>query len=602
MKNLRKKREIEIVEIRNSWKEIGFHRPLAGILMNLVFIILTASFGILYTSWFMPYFIFPFPVGVGYTVMVANLFGFGFTMLDLGVGLSLQRFVSEYNIKDPKKSIKYIQFYIYFQMFTGLLQVTGISIWVLFFLSSSDLIYASWLLLLYSTRQFPGMLSVFSGAIKAYQRFDKSNILYFIHAVLLESSTKLICILLGRFVGKQNPAIGELMGATIGAIIGAYIDDFLAAIIGAYWLKPVLQEIDPSYRILTLFRVDFDWSIVKDSLLYGLRPLVAMLIWPAGNLIATAILINYMPNYAVFIGIYSIADFVGSFVGAFYFEIAPPLSEAYNNGKIHLSGDYITRIYKWNGLVGSFLGCVLFTAAPLFAVFAGERFALLGPMLRYLVVFNYFNLFSQLHDAMFNGVGHPEFNIILVFVDQGIRILVLYIMIILFDTGWLALVWSFGLGRIIKWITGYLIFNKRFFKITINVWQTFIVPIIALTFELTISLSLVKWVYPLLNNVMNTLFAAGIIIAVGCVIIPYFIHFILYALLGGWDETELLHFKRAVDMSKPSKWIARPIYKLAQKFSEKTKLFNRFPIKTTKVNEEIAELMQTRAMSIRKDD
>ncbi len=43
-----------------SWQEIGFHRPLAGILFNLVFVFIAAGFGIVFAVWFIPNIVFPF--------------------------------------------------------------------------------------------------------------------------------------------------------------------------------------------------------------------------------------------------------------------------------------------------------------------------------------------------------------------------------------------------------------------------------------------------------------------------------------------------------------------------------------------------------------
>ena len=96
----------------------------------------------------------------------------------------------------------------------------------------------------------------------------------FLQGIVLENTTKIACILLGRYIGGQNPAVGELMGATIGSVVGAYVDDFLAAAIGALWVRPYLKEIDPEWGIRDMFRVEFDQDLAKECLWFGIRAIL----------------------------------------------------------------------------------------------------------------------------------------------------------------------------------------------------------------------------------------------------------------------------------------------------------------------------------------
>nr|MDO8118016.1 hypothetical protein [Candidatus Sigynarchaeota archaeon] len=167
-----------------NWQKIGFHRPLAGILFNLVFVFIAAGFGIVFAVWFIPNIVFPFASGLGYQDLVLNLFGLLFTVLDVGIGASISMFVAEENIKNPRKGIFYLQFFIWFQMISGLFQVTGISIWAIFFAPGSNLGYAIWFLVIYGTIQYPGCLWIFNGGLQAYQRFDKARLVGFIQVQL----------------------------------------------------------------------------------------------------------------------------------------------------------------------------------------------------------------------------------------------------------------------------------------------------------------------------------------------------------------------------------------------------------------------------------
>ncbi len=581
----------------DKWYEIGFHRPLGGMLFNLVFVFIAVGFGMLFNVWLIPA-LLP-AAALGYQNMNAQIFGIYFTLFDIGIGVALQRFVAEMNIKDPKRSIKYISFFCWFQMFTGLVQVTLISVWVIAALQGTNLGYAAWFFLIYSTVQFPGMLWVFSGALQSYQQFHKVNMLSFLQTIILENTTRIGCIILGKWIGTSNPAVGEIIGITIGSIIGVYVDDFIAALIAARWLDPVLKKLDPSYRISTLFIPSFDKEVVKDCLVFGARVIVPTLIWPAANFIAINMMLAWMPNYAVYVGVYSLADYLSNLVYSFSLYMTTPISEAYNNGKIELTKYYIVRNYTWYALTGGFMAGLLLAGAPLLGVITGESYVLMVPMIQYLVLFKFIDLFAIIQDSTNNGIGHPEYNIILVGVDQGIRITVLYIMLVVVPSGWLALVWSLGLGRTAKWVIGYAILYRKFFKFKVNWWQTFVATGIAMAAEYAVVLLLVAGVMPVLSEVIGYTTAALAIVGAGIVIGPFLVFLPVHALAGGWDDESLNVFARAVTMSGPSKGIASFLLKIVRASTKASPLHARFPTDTTGVQEEIAALMETRAKRAR---
>src|SRR6056297_2510036 len=130
------------------WHEIGFVRPLGGMLYNIMLVLGGSIFGIGFSIWLLPNVIYPFPSAMGWESMTKSLFAFYFAVADVGLGTAIQRFIGEQNIKNPKKSIQYLQFFIYFQMFTGLIQITIMAFWVLYGANDSDLAYASWFFLL----------------------------------------------------------------------------------------------------------------------------------------------------------------------------------------------------------------------------------------------------------------------------------------------------------------------------------------------------------------------------------------------------------------------------------------------------------------------
>ncbi|MFX0099955.1 MAG: oligosaccharide flippase family protein [Candidatus Hodarchaeota archaeon] len=584
--------------IDQEWQSIGFHRPLAGVFYNVILVFIVAGLGMLFNVWLIPNVIFPFPEGMGYQSLLSSMLGIYFMLADFGVALALQRYISEKNVSDPKSTIKYISFFIWYQMFSGLIQVTIIAIWCLSFLPSSNLSYTSWFFLIYSTVQYPGMLWVFLGSLQGYQRLDKANLLSFLQMFVFENSSRIACILLGRWLGSHNPILGEVMGATLGSVIGVYIDDFIAAVVGSRWLTPVLKKIDPKIRIRDLFIPRIEKKVAKDCFFYGLRVTFPTLIFPLANYIAVNMYTAWLPNYSVFLGVYELADLISSLVASFSFSMAPPISEAYNNKKIVLTKDYIARNYKWSGLTGSFMMGLLLGGSSLLGNIMGESFSSISLMIQYLAVFKFVDLFAIVHDQTFNGLGHPEYNIILVGIDQIVRIVVLFLMLVVWPSGWQALVWALGLGRAVKWVVGIIILYLKFFPFKVNFWQTFIAPLFSTAAEILVILAFIWWLLPVLESISDLITASLVIICMAIVIGPFFVHLPIYALLGGWDERSLAIFERAVNMSGPSKGLSRFIFNISKKFSMLSPLYNKYPIKVAGVDQEIKELQELRMLKI----
>ncbi len=85
----------------------------------------------------------------------------------------------------------------------------------------------------------------------------------------------------------------------------------------------------------------------------------------------------------------------------------------------------------------------------------------------------------------------------------------------------------------------------------------------------------------------------------GMLIFPFGIYFPLYAFLGGWDKVELEIFKDAVEISGPSKWLANFIYKMSYKISQKSPLYNKYPIESEIPLKEMEELIEIRKSNLK---
>lgn len=580
----------ELAQNKKDWSEIGFHRPLGGLLYNLLIIFIAAGFGIVLSVYVIPNFIIPFPEALGMVTITTSIFGFYFTLLDLGIGNAIQRFVAEENVKSPKTAIQYIQFFIWYQMFSGLCQVTVIALWVFFVVPRSELVYASWFFLLYSTVQYPGMLGIFRGTLEAYQQYHKASLIYFIQTQVFENILRIIFILLGRWWGAQNPAIGEVMGATMGSIIGTYLREFLTALIAAYWVAPIMREVDPTYSISFLFHIDFNNVIIKKCLLFGVKAMLPGLISPVAYMISTMMNIAWLSSYASILGMYNIGEMLGHMVTTFNFSgIGASFAESYLNKKYKLTQYYFQSIYKWLGLFGFFMIGLLFYGAELINVIIGSNYSYVMLIIQNFLFLKLALLFSNHMNQFLNGIGKPEYAIYLAIAEECTRLFVLFIMLVVIPSGWMALVYSVGMGWVVRWIAGLILFHRKVLPVKINLWQTFGASIISAIVQAGFIKLGIIFLLPIFTIGMGKIVGAVLVILIG-IVGSVFLYFAIYSFAGGWDDGQLKVFQRSKEMAGPSKFIIKILHKISYNIARISPLTNKFPIDDTGVFEEIQEL------------
>jgi len=586
----------------DDWVKIGFHRPLAGIFYNLIFILIAAGFGVMLTVWFIPNLVFPFPAGIGYQQTVFNMFSLLFTVIGAGTSNALQRYVAEENIKNPKNSIAYLQFYTWYHLITGLFQTTGISMWAIFYVPQTNLSYAAWFIAVYSTVQYPGQLWVFQGALQSYQRYDKANLVGFIQIQIFQNVMQIIFIFIFRYIGVLNPALGEMMGATIGSLIGFYLKDFVAAFLSAYFLAPVLRQIDPSYKIRDLFRYQFDRKVVKNCLSFGMRAMLSGLIYPAANLVGILLVTTYMQNYASLLGMYTLGTMLSQMVVTFQLNITTTISESYLNGKIKLSQYYVAQAYKWNFVTGFFMVGLLFNGSLLLGIIVGSNYFLVVPIVQINIFFQLAIAISSLNDGLFQGVSKPEINILLTGIEQSTYIGMLYVMLVWFHSDWPALVFPPGVGMVVRAVAGIFYFDKKVFHLKgLSIWQSLISPGIAAIVEAVYILAMINYVLPYITGFFHSSIVGAILgIVVGIFTGPFFIYFPVLAFFGGFDDDSLRIIEKTAAMSGPSKFLVNLIKAFCIAGHRISPFKNHFKIDATGVEEEIEELMILRKNNLLK--
>lgn len=597
-----------------KWEDIGIHRQLGSFFYNYIFLIIMALAALLFTTIIIPNYILPFPETVGFYGVVTAFWTLLFTILNNGTGDVVTRYVSEHAINNPGKTLEYVRFFIWFQMFTGLFQVTGIAIFSLYFMPK-NLEYIKWIFIIYSTIQFPGMLTIYSGCLRGFQRFDKANRLIIYQSVLIQPLVLIACVLIFSRIGGLFPAYGELMGSLIGYVIGNYLDDFISFSISAYMFKPILNKI--GYSLVDTIRPQVSWEVVKNALNFGTRMMVTGLLINFTNFIANLMVIAWVPHYGTVLGIYGIAKGVCD-ISLQQLPMTPMLSEAYNHGKYKLYNYGIQFQLKYFGLIPGFLmmEIVMLLPALLHSLIGGnyELAAFLIPM---LMVVRFPALGCRFIDQLQVGADKPNLFIYTRIVEETTKSITHLILLhprlvpsllpshvelnflggpgaavpiffVLYAYCDFFGIWAknfFG-----TWLVDKYILRPVGLRFKIPWWQ--MIGAVALVFLLMLGVN------GALLYVFNLIKAQGdiyaIITAGGYLIMMLFLMpiviFFFYSLFGGWDDFGLQIFKDAMDISGPSKKFVYLLYKVCEWGHRHSPLKNRFPIPHEDAERELEEL------------
>ncbi|MGV9198878.1 MAG: hypothetical protein ACOC4M_08560 [Promethearchaeia archaeon] len=591
--------------VDDLWKEVGWHRPLGGMLYNYLLLLVVMLPGILVVSIVVPNFIMPYPEAVGFYNVTLSYLNVIFFAADFGLKNASERYIAEYAETEPRQAVRYISFFIWFQMITGLIQITIISAFSVTILPQTDMGYAVWFFLVYIMVQWPGTIGIFQVALNGFQQFDKANILYVIQNFAIQVLTAVGFIFLGRWYGMQNPAVGELMGATMGFIVGMYVDDLIGLLLGMYFLHNTLKPFGLTLK--DSFIISYDKELAKEVLWYGGRVMPSGLSFYLVSFFVALMLTSWLPNYSTFIGLYYIAS---TLVGALSmtFPMTAPLSEAYNNNKKELSLYLIRMQFIWWGIlsIGFFLIPVLLMF-PLILLRIGGEFAEASWMILPLFLPAFILFPSNFAGIICEACDLPEQSTFMNFIEQGTRLLTYFLVLnpdfgisLLVGRGNVVYFWLLAEapGYIAKGFYGWIIVKKKLFpqnKIEIPLWQTFVIPSIAMLPELPIVLGMI--------GVFNILFALnqmlgfvilGIFLIAMLYILPAYVLMPMLGFLGGWDKKSLDDFRKAALISGPSKIIVTQLYKKTKWAFEKSPWKDKFQVSYKLAEREAQELMEQR--------
>jgi hypothetical protein len=589
-----------------GWEAVGFHRPLAAELWEVALELLNNAFMIFLIVYLTPI-INPFPEIGGYRTLANGIFVLVFVIFDTGTNFGLGRFIAEYRIKDPAKMMEYVNFFIRYQMITGLIQVTAISYYIFEVLVNGNYAYLVWIILLEMQKQYPGMLGIFKSVIRGMQHLSIIKMMEWVQSKGIEMMLNLGFILWGRAYGQAHPEIGILMGIAIFGTIGVYIDDIIMMFVSAWYLNKIMKKnVGYSLRESLNFKIGKD--VKQNAIKYGIPGSIMPIICSAVNLYVLLVYSDNIAGFTTWLALVAVANgFAGTVEQFKGFGLGENVAEAYMNDKHNLAKFYVAYEFRWRYFFIILLGATVLAIMPIFPleIQYNPDLAYWEPAFYFIIPLLIKKMIQPLFasvDPIMIGTKHiNQYNFIRL-VEEGCKLLFTYLLIFVWEVQdkWgkvsiiILIVYMHYIPYLIKTLLCYIYIQKKIMKIKIHWMPTIVIPIISSLPIFGFSQFWFELVMPSLIDALTFNFAL-VVSAFVLFIAVIFTYFPLTVLLGGWDDYQLFTFKEAVKLSGPSKLIFKPVLKLITRiarFGKKKGIHGRFSIPYKEAHEEIIELME----------
>jgi O-antigen/teichoic acid export membrane protein len=455
--------------------------------------------------------------------------------------------------------------------------------------------HLSWIFVTHAFFQWPAFFLVFMYLFQAMNRIDYYQLLNILLYGILNITVQYVVIVIFRVTLGKNPVFGDGLAGAIGYSVGFYVIQVISFLVGLWMFKRL------GFFLRSIFRIDFSWAEVKESLKFGLKWMMGAILPPIGWFVQVFLLSRYLPNYTQQQGYFSIAwnfAMIVMLVGLFTQGILPAVSESYHAKKLALTRYYTVSSLKWSAYFDWYLVAALLAVGSRFIEGgAGAEWADAGILIGWFLFFHSIGYFSWLGDWMFAGSDRPGWAAISWVIEQVIRTILLIICIPRyeffsgepFNSPMVAIMFAYIPALIIKNLFMWWQIRKNdYFKFKWKdlLWQGVAAPLIsaAILFGIFEGLFTLIWQEEIITSV--------VILLIGTLFGLYIFAF-LASWFGAFDDNTLKELKRATEMAKGFGFMAKPLYKVTEWATKISPLHNRFPISIyDEAAKEAAELTQ----------
>jgi O-antigen/teichoic acid export membrane protein len=534
----------EAREAATRWEEIGFHRPLSGFLVALMFGLVLFVPLIIYQNLVLPVYILPSAQALGLWGRVTQFFAFAWQFFDMGTSVAFIKYLSQHRVRDPRRGIQYGQLFVWWQALSGAVQVAlVVGLASTLGPRSAYALYA-WSVILHTLIQLPGFYQVMRHALNGFQRSDYARFLDLALNALLPMVVQPVFVTLMYAWGRAHPVFGGAMGGLLGLGIAAYAAELATFLVGLWLYRRI------GYNARVLFLAHFDWEVVRTGFRFGVFEMLGSIAWAGGQAAEIGITQARLINYAEIWGNWGLAqNFVFSFnvLQTLNDGVMPAMSESISHGRKALSQYYSAQAYKFGGMISAFIGAVLLAVADRFVLGAsGPEFARAAAYSLPLVLWGAVQYPSWVGDNVQLAANRPYLKAALVAGEQIIRVALAWLLLERLQIN--ALVVAYFVGLLMKGVVAYFINHRVCFPQRFYFWQSLFAPALAGAVHYLLLRGITGFIWKGDQITSVLIFFIGIL--------PSFPLFaFLYGLLGGWDDDTLAELKSAADLSG----VARPL-------------------------------------------
>ncbi|MCK5797061.1 MAG: hypothetical protein KAI47_07760, partial [Deltaproteobacteria bacterium] len=537
-----------------AWRTIGFSRPLAG------FLTLAAALFVLFVPFYwltnvlVPNKVQPFPQARGMWDFAWEALQMAWFLFDAGTFVAFVKYFAEYRVKDPKEALRSAQFFVWWQILTGLVQVSLACLAAVVILPNTRYGYTSSFVILVALGQYPGFFGVVTFFFQAYQRFDYNIALDLLSDWILRFVLLIPFVLLFRQWGVAHPAYGEAFGAAVGIGVGYYVSSLVSFGLGIVLYRRL------GLSLMPLFLAHFDGATAKRMLSYGLRVVAGKFLYRAAQAIDTAMISVLLLNYTEWLGLKGQISYNLMFlfpVAYRFFETSmASLSESYGNDKKTLTQYYLARYFQVGSLYAAIGLSLLLALGPLFVRNAMDpQWARAADYLVLAAAIGAFFAPAWLSDMLQKGAGRPGLFAIVLGLEQVARIGLFWILIpsLQFTGFYLAILLTIILKVFGSWIVNHLLI----LRLRIYLWQMFIAPLLTGLATYGIFRGVAAWIAPTGALVTTVLF-------LGAALFAFPLCFFFFGLFGGTDRAFADEFDQASEMTGLLRPLTRFFYHVAR--------------------------------------
>jgi O-antigen/teichoic acid export membrane protein len=450
------------------WDKVGFHRPLSGFLYNYFLSVgIMIPLGLLITFYIQMNFVNPFVEARGEWAIVGQFMQIFFVVLDLGTTQAMVKYC-RIPCYRSRRAITYVQLAIWFHVIVGILEIGLLGLFAAVLMPHGALAFLSWIVILHTVVQFPGLVLIFRDLFRALQRFDFSIFLIVV-AYVLNPIIQLTCGIYMRRWGLIHPVFGEGMGVVFGFAIGSFIAHCLMIAISAFFYRAV------GFRISTIFLAHFERDTIARSLTYGLklsggRALVALSTAMVPFLMGRR-LDNFLELNELFLVLFALT-FGYLEASAYIFSmIMPAISESLAAAKMALTNRCIDQGLRWGLLMLAMLGGAFVAFSDIFIRgLLPHQFVRAAAVIGLMHVWRGIDFSSRLPDEVFQGTGRTGLLSWALVIEHISRIALIGLFLATF--GFSGVFYAFILSSLLKSIFAWSLMIRLVIRPALSWWQT----------------------------------------------------------------------------------------------------------------------------------